>query len=94
MLEKKSRLVDDYKRKLEEVRQRSTAERQQDQEEIRRLTDRLYEENRMAIDKLRSAFDNLERGSLPLSSSKPAALNLSFVPQRRETWKDTFVLSG
>jgi hypothetical protein len=62
MLEKKGRLVEEYKRKLEEVRARAVSERTHDQEEIRRLTDKLYEENRVAIDKLRNAFDSIEHG--------------------------------
>ena len=79
MLDKKSRLVEDYKRKLTEVRKRSTLERQQDQEEIRRLTDRLYEENKVAIDKLRSAFDNLENSKMAESGRAGGNVNLTLM---------------
>jgi chromosome segregation ATPase len=78
MLEKKSRLVEDYKRKLQEVRERSTAERQHDQEEIRRLTDRLYEENRVAIDKLRNAFDSIEKQG-GASGGRSGGVNLTLM---------------
>jgi hypothetical protein len=44
------------------IRARAVSERTHDQEEIRRLTDKLYEENRVAIDKLRNAFDSIEHG--------------------------------
>jgi hypothetical protein len=79
MLDKKSRLVEEYKRKLTEVRKRGSIERQQDQEEIRRLTDRLYEENRVAIDKLRSAFDNLEHAKMGDNGRGGGNINLTLM---------------
>ena len=48
-----------FKAKLEAQRRGAMAERERDQSEIERLTERLYEENKDAIGKLRTAFADI-----------------------------------
>ena len=78
MLEKKTKMVNDYKERLSEQQTRFQAEKVQDQEEIRRLTDRLYDENNTAIEKLREAFSKLE-GSTNDASMRAGGVNLSLM---------------
>ena len=48
---------------MDEQATRYVAEKERDQEEIRRLTDRVYDDNNANIEKLREAFEKLESGS-------------------------------
>ena len=48
---------------MDEQATRYMAEKQRDQEEIRRLTDKVYDDNNANIEKLREAFEKLESGS-------------------------------
>ena len=63
MLKKKTKLVNEYKHRMDEQATRYIAEKERDQEEIRRLTDRVYDDNNANIEKLKEAFEKLENGS-------------------------------
>jgi len=62
---RKNQAIDGLKRKLEAEREKALAERQRDQAEIERLTEKLYEDNREAIGKLRSAYEDIANGRVP-----------------------------
>lgn len=63
MLERKNEQLEEYEAKIEALRQTAKAEREKDSAEIQRLTDRLFDENREAIQKLRTAYEDVANGA-------------------------------
>uniref|UniRef100_A0A7S2SL22 Centrosomal protein of 290kDa coiled-coil region domain-containing protein n=1 Tax=Mucochytrium quahogii TaxID=96639 RepID=A0A7S2SL22_9STRA len=65
IVNRKNKIIDGLKSKMEYVQQQALAERERDQVEIERLTEKLYEDNRTAIGKLRSAYEDIAKGTVP-----------------------------
>ena len=58
-MNRKNSKIEEFKSKLDKLRTQNAAERDRDKAEIERLTERLYEENKEAINKLRVAFEDI-----------------------------------
>jgi len=63
IVNRKNQVIDGFKNKLELQRRNAMAERERDQAEIERLTEKLYEDNQNAIQKLRNAYQDIGESS-------------------------------
>jgi chromosome segregation ATPase len=61
MLQEKNRTVDDYKRRLDDLRRQHLAEKELDKMELERLAEKRYNENGDDIAQLRKAMEALEK---------------------------------
>ncbi|CAK8989635.1 Centrosomal protein of 290 kDa (Cep290) [Durusdinium trenchii] len=65
IVNRKNQTIEGLKHKMELGRKSALAERERDQAEIERLTEKLYEDNRSAIGKLRAAYEDVSKGMIP-----------------------------
>ncbi|GBG27827.1 Centrosomal protein of 290 kDa [Hondaea fermentalgiana] len=65
IIARKNQAIEALKKKLELERKGALVEKERDQAEIERLTEKLYEDNRDAIHKLRTAYEDISKGAIP-----------------------------
>ena len=86
LLDRKNEQLKDYEDKVEALRKTAQAEREKDSAEIQRLTERLYDENREAIQKLRTAYEDVANGVDP--TSETPSMNQEMVSSAKEMCPD------